>query len=84
VVVASGTIAAIRHSELGAVRKVDTRGLDYALTLTDGTELLVNAEEEPGKLFERAGGQWVALPRVVSDWRFVVEFKSLSEPQSAE
>jgi hypothetical protein len=72
-VVARGTIAAIRHPELGAVRKVDTHGMDYTLTLLDGTELLVNAEEEPGKLFERAGEQWRESARVVSDWRFVVE-----------
>src|SRR3989442_1640874 len=32
-VVARGTITAIRHPELGAVRKVDTRGLDYTITL---------------------------------------------------
>jgi hypothetical protein len=82
-VVARGTIAAIRHPELGAVRKVDTRGLDYTITLADGTELTVNAEEEPGKLYERAGEQWRESSRVVRDWRFVVEFESLSEPHPA-
>jgi hypothetical protein len=82
-VVARGTIAAIRHPELGAVRKVDTRGLDYTLTLADGTELLVNAEEAPGKVHERAGGQWRESLRVIRDWRFVVEFEPLSEPQPA-
>jgi hypothetical protein len=80
-VVASGRIVAIRHPELGAVRKVDTRGLDYTLTLADGTELLVNAEEEPGRLYERVGDNWTESPRAVSDWRFVVEFESLSEPR---
>ena len=82
-VVACGTIAAIRHPELGAVRKVDTCGLDYTITLADGTELTVNAEEEPGKLFERVGEQWRESSRAVSDWRFVVAFESLSEPQPA-
>jgi hypothetical protein len=81
--VARGTITAIRHPELGEVRKVDTRGLDYTITLTDGTKLLVNAEEEPGKLFERVGEQWVESSRVVTAWRFVVEFASLSEPRPA-
>ncbi len=61
--VARGTIAAIRHPELGEVRMVDTRGLDYTLTLADGTELLVNAEEEPGRLFERAGERWAESSR---------------------
>ncbi len=82
-VVASGTILAIRHPELGEVRKVETRGLDYTITLAEGTELTVNAEEEPGKLFERIGDQWQQSSRVVSDWRFVVVFESLSEPQPA-
>jgi hypothetical protein len=82
-VVARGTIVAIRHPELGAVRKVDTRGLDYTITLTNGTELTVNAEEEPGKLYERVGEQWRESSRVVGDWRFVVEFESLTEPHPA-
>src|SRR5262249_48264741 len=47
VIVACGTIAAIRHRELGDVQKVDTRGLSYTITLIDGTELLVEAEEQP-------------------------------------
>jgi hypothetical protein len=72
--VACGTIAAIRHPELGAVRKVDTRGLDYTITLADGTELRVEAEETPGVCYERQ----------VTGWRFGVEFESLSEPRSAE
>jgi hypothetical protein len=84
VVVARGTIAAIRHPELGAIRKVETRGLDYTFTLADGTELAVNAEEEPGKLYERGGEHWQESQRVISAWRFVVEFESLSEPQQAE
>ena len=81
VVVARGTIAAIRHPELGAIRKVDTRGLDYTITLADDTELTVNAEEEPGKLYERAGEQWQVSPREVRDWRVIVVFASLSELQ---
>jgi hypothetical protein len=54
-VVSHGKIVAIRHPMLGNVRKVDTRGLDYTITLKNSTELLVNAEEEPGRLFHRAG-----------------------------
>jgi hypothetical protein len=83
-VVATGTIAAMRHPELGAVRKVDTRGLDYTITLADGTELIVNAEEEPGKLYERDGEGWRESSRVVRDWRFVVRFERLSNPRPLE
>ncbi|MBI3411051.1 MAG: hypothetical protein HY040_22180 [Planctomycetes bacterium] len=82
--IARGTIAAIRHPELGAIRKINTRGLDYTITLADGTELLVNAEEDPGKLYERDGERWAESPRVISNWRFVVEFESLSEPKPQE
>jgi hypothetical protein len=53
---ATGKITAIRHPELGEIRKIDTRGLDYTITLADGVELLVNAEEEPGKTYERQLG----------------------------
>ena len=76
---ASGKISSIRHAELGDIRKVDTRGLDYTISLADGTEIVVNAEEDPGKMFEGKPGAWVESKRVVSQWRFAVEFESLSE-----
>jgi hypothetical protein len=80
-VFARGTIATIEHPELGVVRVVDTQGLDYTLHLADGTELLVNAEEEPGRLWERVGGKWVDSTRVVTNWRFAIRFASLAEPK---
>jgi hypothetical protein len=83
-VIAHGTITSIWHPEFGAVRKVDTRGLDYTINLADGTQILVNAEEEPGKLYERSGDEWEESQRAVSDWRFVVEFESLSELHPAK
>src|SRR5262249_13748015 len=66
--IARGTIAGICHPDLGAIRKVDTRGLDYTIILADNTELLVNAEEQPGKLFERDGSQWIESARVIDNW----------------
>ena len=78
-VFASGKIVGIRHHELGEVRKIDTCGLDYTITLVDGTELLVNAEEEPGKLFEGRLGNWKESKKVIEDWRCEVAFESLSE-----
>jgi hypothetical protein len=76
---ASGKITAIWHPEFGDIRKVDTRGLDYTIILSDGTGILVNAEEDPGKLFDGGPGTWVESNRIVSQWRFVVEFESLSD-----
>jgi hypothetical protein len=81
--IANGTIVGITHPELGDIRKVDTRGLDYTIALADGGELLVNAEEEPGRMYERGKDGWIAAKRVISDWRFVVEFESLSEQRPA-
>ena len=78
-VAASGFIVGIRHPVLGALRKVDTIGLDYSFVLADGTEIEVNADEEPGKIYEREGK---ATPSV-SDWALVVEFRSLSELKPA-
>jgi hypothetical protein len=76
---ASGKISAIRHPQLGEIRKVDTRGLDYTITLADGTVLVVNAEEDPGKIYEGNPGARVESHRIVSEWRFDIEFESLSE-----
>ena len=78
-VFASGKIAAIRHPELGEIRKIDTSGLDYTITLADGTDLMVNAEEDPGNMYEGRPGNWVESKHVVSEWRFEVHFESLSE-----
>jgi hypothetical protein len=72
----NGTIMAISNPELGEIREVDTRpSLDYAIRLADGTTLQVDAEEEPGRLYE--GSTWSS--RVVNDWGLAVEFDALSE-----
>ena len=75
--IGSGTVVAISNAELGEIREVDTRSepLDYLIRLADGTTLDVNAEEEPGRLYE--GTEWSS--RIVNDWRMSVEFDSLSE-----
>jgi hypothetical protein len=83
VMLARGKITGIRHPELGEIRKVDTRGLDYSITLADGAEVVVNAEEDPGKMYEGKPGAWLESKRVVSHWRFEVEFESLSESSAA-
>src|SRR5262245_49467699 len=59
VVFASGKIGGIRHPELGEIREVDTCGLAYWITLQDGTEIGVDAEEDLGKMFEGKPGAWI-------------------------
>ena len=58
-------ILKITHPELGEIRGVITIGLDYSIYLSDGTEIIVNAEENPGKIYN---SQYV-----VSEWCFDVQ-----------
>ena len=72
-----GTIAAITNPELGVIREVciPGDGLEYAIRLGDGTILDVEAEQEPGRIYQPGSG-WSS--RVVADWRCIVDFESLS------
>lgn len=60
-------IVSIRHHQLGAIRKIDTRGLDYTFTMLDGRVLKVEAEESPGWVYD--------IPDPVDDWRVEVEME---------
>ncbi len=44
-------ILSIYHSDLGYLEDIDTSGLEYCLTLTDGRKLKVEAEEDPGNVY---------------------------------
>jgi hypothetical protein len=55
----------IRHPEFGAIRSIDTKGLEYTSTMTDGRIQKVDAEERPGLVHERK--------QPVADWRISVE-----------
>ncbi len=60
-------ILKIHHPQIGDIQKIYTRGLDYTITLTDGTILKVEAEETPGVVYD--------LPEPVRDWRVFVEME---------
>lgn len=75
---ATGAIAAIHHAVLGAIESVDAQGLDYTLVLQDGRRLLVNAQEEPGLLYEWVDDSWQPSEIGIADWRLEVKFASLS------
>ena len=66
------TVAGICHSVLGPLSRVDTDGLDYIFTLLDGTDVVVNAEEEPGKSYDDG--------IEIEDWSVVVSLVNVSEP----
>jgi hypothetical protein len=77
-VVAIGTVSRITHPTLGQIRKVDARGLDYTVVLIDGRELTVNAEEEPGRLYEKTDTGWSLASTQVDSWVLSVELTDLS------
>lgn len=79
--VANGTISKIYHEDFGSIKKVDTRGLDYTITLENGKEYSVNAEEDPGKLYEKVYGDYQCSNLVIKNWVFTIEFISLSVPK---
>lgn len=75
---ATGTISAIHHNVLGDIESVDAQGLDYTLVLKDGRRLLVNAEEDPGLIYEWVYESWQPSDMVVDDWQLAVKLTSLS------
>ena len=60
-------ILKIHHPQIGDIQKIDARGLDYTVTLTDGTIRKVEAEETPGVVYD--------LHKPVEDWRVFVEME---------
>ncbi len=58
--VRSAKVIGIWHPELGALQRIDTAGLDYAFWTAAGEELIVNAEETPGEIYDTdlKIGQW--------------------------
>lgn len=45
-------IEKIIHPELGEISEIDTKGLDYTITLANGESLKVEAEEKPGDVYD--------------------------------
>lgn len=62
----------------GDIESVDAQGLDYTLVLQDGRRLLVNAEENPGLIYEWVDDSWQPSDMVIIDWTLAVQFASLS------
>lgn len=67
-------ITGIHHEVLGPLSRIDTDGLDYIFTTIAGEDIIVNAEEEPGKTYE---GE-----HECDDWTVLVELTEVSEPIS--
>lgn len=80
IVYAEGTIVSIENAELGSVSEIDTVGLDYTFHLAGGEALVVNAEEDPGLIYDKVGDKWEKSARRVEDWTMVVGLKDLARP----
>ena len=61
----------ISHPVLGDVKGIVAIGLDYTVYLADGTVLEVNAEEEPGQIYNSS--------LIIDDWTFDVEVSILDD-----
>ena len=64
-------IIRISHPVLGDVRGIVAIGLDYTIYLTDGTVLEINAEEQPGQIYNSS--------LIIDDWTFDVEVSILDD-----
>lgn len=57
-------IKKIIHPEFGEVSEISTTGLDYSISLVDGTKFEVEAEENPGHVYN--------FPIKPKSWKFNV------------
>ena len=64
-------ILSISHSELGDIKGIITIGLDYSIYLSNGSEIIVNAEESPGDI--------VNSECVVREWDFDVQIRIIEK-----
>lgn len=62
------------HPQLGPLLRVDTDGLDYIFYPLDGPEVIVNAEEDPGTIYDSE------VDLEISDWSLEVKLAEVSEP----
>ena len=74
--VRTARILSMDHNALGKVNRVDTGGLDYIFTLDQGEEIVVNAEEDPGAVYNR--------DERVDDWSLRVQLVDVSEPLAGD
>ena len=74
--VRTATIMSIQHVLLGELRQVETDGLDYVFHPMEGQSVTVNAEENPGSVYDSPPG----TPIDIQDWTVSVTLSGVSEP----
>ncbi len=65
-------VVQMKHAKLGPIQKIDAGGLDYIFFPVEGKEVIVNAEEDPGTVYD--------APLIITDWSIQVELADVSEP----
>ena len=82
VVVYYGLVLQMRHPQLGSIDEISAEDLDYTFKLHEGKELIVNAEECPGKIYERLdGNETIESNLSIWDWKVVVHISQLDRMQ---
>lgn len=65
-------VVEIYHDQLGQLTHIDTDGLDYIFVTAEGTDVVVNAEEEPGSTYNS--------DLDIEDWSVLVTLDHVSDP----
>ena len=66
------TIVHLKNDVLGELKRVDADGLDYTFETASGVEWIVNAEEEPGVIYDS--------DLRVADWSVWLTLSDVSDP----
>jgi hypothetical protein len=69
----TAVIVGIEHPVLGQLESIDTSEFDYVFRTVEGVEFIVNAEEEPGLMYDTE-------QPVITDWTMTITLMHLSDP----
>lgn len=66
------TVVEMLHPQIGPLQRIDTDGCDYLFFPVDGEEIVVNAEEEPGQVYDDR--------LTIDQWVVNVTLEEVSDP----
>ena len=70
--VRSARVIEMVHPQIGPLARIDTDGCDYLFFPIDGEEIVVNAEEEPGQVYDEN--------IKIDQWMVHVTLEDVSDP----
>lgn len=62
-----GTVTSIQHAQLGPIQSIFSNGLDYTVVPVEGPPFIVNAEEQPGTVWDAVAEKWIE-PSGIPHW----------------